>query len=262
MSDTSTGFFGKLPSHGDFIDRGLARGFIQPWDDWLQRALAQSRLALAEDWLAHYMIAPIWRFVLAPGLCGDSAWQGILLPSVDRVNRHFPLTLALSRPAGSGLVQALLGSEAWYAHCEAIALQALSAGLDADNLYGHLAQLPPLPMTPTCMPGPDHGGPLAWQLPWQPDPGGLLPAAGLAIALAETLLALRGEPLSLWATEGSERVGPCLLVHRGLPDPAGFTALLTGDFAARGWSVCLTPAEAHAPSAGVPAHPDRGGLQP
>ena len=38
------GYFGKFPSHGDFITRRLPRdGFLDIWDRWLQNALATSR---------------------------------------------------------------------------------------------------------------------------------------------------------------------------------------------------------------------------
>jgi type VI secretion system protein ImpM len=40
------------------------------------------------------MEAPVWRFALAPGLCGAAGVVGVMLPSVDRAGRYFPLTFA------------------------------------------------------------------------------------------------------------------------------------------------------------------------
>ena len=34
------GLFGKLPSTGDFVTRGLPAGFLRVWDAWLSRHLA------------------------------------------------------------------------------------------------------------------------------------------------------------------------------------------------------------------------------
>ena len=93
-AEAKAGFFGKLPKHGDFLSRRLPRAFTDPWDRWLQNAIADSREQMAEDWLNIYLTSPIWRFALSPGLCGDNAWAGVLMPSVDRVGRYFPLTLA------------------------------------------------------------------------------------------------------------------------------------------------------------------------
>ena len=94
MSDSLMGFYGKLPSHGDFVSRRLPRQFIEPWDNWLQAGIAASREQLGKSWLDTFLISPIWQFGLTPGLCGDEAWAGVMMPSVDRVGRYFPLTLA------------------------------------------------------------------------------------------------------------------------------------------------------------------------
>ena len=86
----AAGCYGKLPSLGDFVSRRLPRSFVQPWDAWLQRALAASRARLGAGWLETYLASPFWRFALAPGLCGPEAWVGVLMPSTDRVGRTFP----------------------------------------------------------------------------------------------------------------------------------------------------------------------------
>ena len=52
------GFYGKLPAHGDFIERGFSGAGIRGWDDWLQRALAISREQLGERWLDIYLTSP------------------------------------------------------------------------------------------------------------------------------------------------------------------------------------------------------------
>lgn len=94
----SVGFFGKLPARGDFVRSGLPRSFTDPWDAWLQRGLAYTQAA-APGWVAAWLEAPVWRFRLAPGLCGQDAVLGLWLPSVDRAGRYFPLTIAIVGPA-------------------------------------------------------------------------------------------------------------------------------------------------------------------
>ena len=42
------GYYGKVPTNGDFVLRRLPRSFVDPWDAWLQRAMAISREQLAE----------------------------------------------------------------------------------------------------------------------------------------------------------------------------------------------------------------------
>ena len=89
------GFYGKLPARGDFVARGLPRDFTRPLDAWLSEAVAGSREVLGQErWLAAYLVAPVWRFSLPPGACGPAAAVGLLLPSVDRTGRYFPLCFA------------------------------------------------------------------------------------------------------------------------------------------------------------------------
>ncbi|MFW8696321.1 type VI secretion system-associated protein TagF, partial [Mesorhizobium japonicum] len=64
------------------------------WDLWLQAGLRHSRELLRERWLETYLNSPIWHFSLGAEVCGRAAMAGVLMPSVDRVGRYFPLTLA------------------------------------------------------------------------------------------------------------------------------------------------------------------------
>ena len=89
-----TGFFGKLPSRGDFVRAGLPSGFVTAWDAWLEAVLPMSRATLGADWDAAWLEAPVWRFRLDPGMCGPGGVLGLWMPSVDSVARGFPLTIA------------------------------------------------------------------------------------------------------------------------------------------------------------------------
>jgi len=113
------GFYGKLPGEGDFVTRRLPWEFTSAWDDWLQQGMQASRAALGEGWLNLYLSAPIWRFQLAPGVCGPLAWRGLFFASVDRVGRYFPLTLAFaggSVAAPGGVASTLAGdADGWFA---------------------------------------------------------------------------------------------------------------------------------------------------
>ncbi len=87
-----TGWYGKIPTAGDFIARRIAPDFGEVWHDWLQNALEGSRQRLAGRWPGDFLSMPVWRFVFSPGLVTPSAWVGLMLPSVDAVGRYFPLT--------------------------------------------------------------------------------------------------------------------------------------------------------------------------
>src|SRR5215469_6700141 len=88
VRDGIVGFYGKIPSRGDFVRSGLPHDFIEPWDHWIQDGIAVSRDALGERWIGAWLHAAIWSFFLAPGVCGAGAVLGLWMPSIDRVGRH------------------------------------------------------------------------------------------------------------------------------------------------------------------------------
>lgn len=96
---SGVGWYGKVAHLGDFVRSGLSGEFVRAWDDWLQRVLVTAERTLQERWHACYMTAPIWRFAMSPGICGPNAAGGVMMPSVDRVGRKFPLCLAMELPA-------------------------------------------------------------------------------------------------------------------------------------------------------------------
>jgi type VI secretion system protein ImpM len=125
------GFYGKLPARGDFVQAGLSRDFTDPWHEWVQTVIAGSRTMMGEDWLPAFLEAPVWRFALAGGLCGGRCVLGLMLPSVDRVGRYFPLTIAAL--ATHDLSDQGLASS-WLDRCEAIGRLALDEDAAPERL--------------------------------------------------------------------------------------------------------------------------------
>jgi type VI secretion system protein ImpM len=209
------GIQGKLPSHGDFVRRGVPAELFEPLDAWLAQAVAESRAALGEGWLEAYLEAPVWRFALAAGRCGPSAAAGVWLPSVDRVGRYFPLLLVAALPPESSPTLLLSGARAWYEQIEERAVALLEGRTGLEEVAADLSDIAsPLPeLAPT---------PLPWRLPLDG------PAAWRLAALAPVG--------SLWWSDGSPRVASSLLVCPGLPPPAAFAAMLDGGFSAHGWT--------------------------
>ena len=97
-SDARAGLFGKLPARGDFVRENLPRDFTDVWDAWWQRGLGETQHLPRDEWIAAWLEAPVWRFLLPPGLCGRNGVLGIWLPSVDKAGRYSPLTIAATAP--------------------------------------------------------------------------------------------------------------------------------------------------------------------
>ncbi len=224
--EATLGFFGKLPSHGDFLRRDLPLSFTVPWDQWLQSGIAASQDQLGErDWLKGYLTAPLWRFCLRPGLCGKSPWMGVLLPSVDRVGRYFPLTGALRLSEQQSLFQ-IAAQTRWLQALESLLLQALEETLTADVLQDRLRDLGPPSLDlvhPPIAPESQESDALILRFSEPEDA-----AAGPSF-LAEELAFQRYGDFSLWWTAGSAKVWPTARLYRGLPAPDTFATFLWTD---------------------------------
>jgi type VI secretion system protein ImpM len=221
--ELAPGFFGKVSSHGDFVSRRLPQGMLAVWDGWLQASLQASRGVLGPRWLDTYLTSPIWRFALAPGVCDSNAWAGVLMPSVDRVGRHFPLTLAAGAPGGAAVLDWLANGGAWFAQLETLALSSLEHNFVLDRFDEQLQAMEPLSDAPLAGVSGPAGARLALQ---HVD-------AAAAMAPQVAAAALRGQ--SLWWTDGSAQVEPGMLMCRGLPAPAAFSAMLAGNWKEAGW---------------------------
>ncbi len=206
------GAFGKIPALGDFFRFGMAPGFVAAWDGWLQRGILAARDRLGEGWHDCYMTAPIWRFTLAPGLAGAGAALGVMMPSVDRVGRQFPLTLATALPDGADPVATHFAAQACFHALETLALQALD-DLPREGLAERLAAI---------------------AAPSVPAPGQVLLAPGRALVsdagpegglphLAARCLAREFSEPSLWSAQGEG--GTRLMILEGMPDEAATVGL-------------------------------------
>lgn len=201
------GFFGKLPSEGDFVRRRIAGDVLAPFEAWLEAGLRASRAALGEAWLDAFLTAPVWRFVLSGGVCGPSPAAGLLMPSVDRIGRHYPLALVAPLPPGAAAAAALhLG---WWEAAESALLAGLDPALGLDAFDAGLAALPPAEA------GPAPGASLSVALP-------PARAAEALAALLDALAAPLG-PYSLWWRDGE---APGWRLHAGLPVADDFARLL------------------------------------
>ena len=225
------GWFGKLPSLGDFASRRLDPAFIECWDDWLAEGLQALRQQQPDAWLDAYLQAPSWCFLLMPGSLpgalgplGRLAWAGVLMPSVDRVGRYFPFTLALPLPALSSsapFLQTFLQTLwPWLARLDDLAADALQDDWTVDRLEAELARLGGLELAGT-EPRLAVAGAGATPLL----PGQLLELGAGSEAEASALSTMPIAGRSYWLA-GAAQGGPRRLVCAGLPRSSA--ALLGG----------------------------------
>jgi len=223
------GFFGKLPARGDFVCRRLQRDSTDPWDGWLQDAVAMSAQQLGDGWLDTYLTAPIWRFLLSPGICGELPMLGVMMPSVDRVGRYFPLTMAVTIGESAMPARTMLTAAPWFAEVEKLALSALEDDADLDRLDQKAETIAP--------PAGEEASGAAYHAERAVSVtlGSNRGVDASAAEVMDGLLALLAGRYTLWWTSGSEQFVPSLVVAEGLPPVERFAALLDGRWEQWGW---------------------------
>ncbi len=245
------GYYGKIPSKGDFITRHLPRSFIDPWDQWLQSSIAASKTQLGEQWLDFYLTCPIWRFVISNEVCDDKSWIGIMIPSVDSVGRYFPFSIALPLSTTNNLLDIANNEDEWFSQAEALALTALDQEMRLDELNQSFDEL----NLPANLTNPGNSSAQQNSRTDLNNNGHWLISCETTssintslISLLEQLLYERLTHFSAWWTNGSEHIEPSLLVCKDLPSPDSFSALLDGQWQARGWDNSLNAAVASKPA--------------
>jgi type VI secretion system protein ImpM len=253
VTGLTIGLFGKLPSHGDFLERRAPPGFVAAWDRWLQEAVLVSRADLAERWLERYLTSPIWRFYCSAGVCGSAPVVGFMVPSVDCVGRYFPFTVVVALTSTAAPGTTIRQSHALLASAEQLVLDLLDSrtadfdgfdeqlvALSGQHALPGLARMAPADASAVI----DGAGRGPWHL--------AMPAsAGLDVVfdqlVGQRLTSVYG-PHSVWWTEGSADVEPSSLLVSGLPPPPLFAAMMDGGWAQRGWATLAVASAAEDPS--------------
>jgi len=226
-----TGVFGKLPLHGDFIYRNLPNNCMNAWDEWLQRYIAGSREQLSNEWLDIYLTSPIWRFAMSEGVLDESAWIGMIVPSVDRVGRYFPISVLSRVPTQANLFEYLMLQTGWFKKIEECLLDALDAQLDVDELMtaieGH--ELNQHTAYEKVQRLENHSSAvISMEFEEQS-------SASVYPHFLDAFLSLSLASFSVWITPGSERVEPCMSITQGLPKIGGIASMLDGQWSYWNW---------------------------
>ena len=114
--------------------------------------MSESRSVLADDWLSYYQIAPIWHYYLSSGVIDQQSWCGVLIPSEDRVNRSFPLTVVAPITKSVECLRDLRAYKDWFRICEDLVLDALSSEIDFDAFCDAVVDQEPLLQMPADVP--------------------------------------------------------------------------------------------------------------
>lgn len=134
-------YYGKIPKKGDFISKNLSREQIDSLHEFFAGGLSDAIEKLGNDWLQYYSVAPIWYFYLQPHVLDEHPYIGVWMSSVDRVNRHFPMTILQPIDSEINNVEELAQYEKWYFDAEDLLYDTLEQSLDESKTLSDIAAL-------------------------------------------------------------------------------------------------------------------------
>gem|GEM_PF-480171 len=218
------------------MQRRLPAGFVDMWDPHFEGAVAQSRQSLGNAWHEAYRASPVWRFVLAAGVCAESAWAGVMGPGFDRVGRCFPMVIAAPLPVGVDIDrQVIEAGKAWFDAAEQLHVRAQAdAAISVDAFDKQVADLggplDVLASSPVSWPEVDWAATDHWRLPLLSTSASAAGPVGLWAKLIQT-----SGRWCLWWTTGAGQVPASVLVSKGLPRAEAYAGFLDAQAGAAAW---------------------------
>lgn len=221
------GYCGKIPTKGDFVQNTFDDSFFEIWNEWLQSVVAVSKEQLSHDWLDTYLTSPIWHFSLSSGLLCDSPVHGTLIPSVDQVGRHYPFSILATTNATP---VATWQSKIWANLFEDKILQSLEDDFLIETWYQDLK---------TQHKDIEGNNLIFKSIKSSDDKNDSIIIQGAhafeALDLLDQQYKNQFGMYSLWWTQGSDLVEPCVIVAPGLPKVGQFSSMLDGKWQQRKW---------------------------
>lgn len=234
--ESIVGYYGKIPSKGDFVTQTLPKSFTDPWDAWLRQVLAYSKSELGDQWMEYYLTSPLYHFVLSSGICGNQSWLGVMIPSVDNVGRFFPMTICKSFSETSNSLDLIEKNNEWLAKAEKLLLSCLDEDFNLSNFESELLKLKEnedsdstITLKRFTM---NRFQDSAWNFPIHKKEslGAVYPE------LINSMLNTFYSTYSVWHTAGSDIVTSGFVISEGLPSHKSMTAFMDGQWGKRGWS--------------------------
>ncbi|CCG87125.1 type VI secretion system-associated protein TagF [Erwinia piriflorinigrans] len=142
------GWYGKLPTAGDFLQEGIQEDAIQSWSTWFKTGLLSWDL-VHDNHHDPFCQAPVWNFVLPATLGVQRVQIGCLMPSRDRVGRAWPLLAVKGVPLKEWHPAQLNIAGDWFQELGTILYQAVRERHSVDWLDQAMRGIAALPLPDT-----------------------------------------------------------------------------------------------------------------
>ena len=218
-SSWSMGWFGKLPSVGDFAGRGMPQPLQETIHGWTSSGMAALARKYPEEWRGFYLVSPVWHFVINPSVWDKSALIGCIAPSLDKVGRCSPL-IALRSFDVKDINEVLPPKSRWLYRINTALRRIVAEQVLVDNVYDILEQQKDAEVSSS-------------------NTANILDDLGIVDSVQEykterlswpdlPMLFPERADRSFWWAEPSPKLPPRQIIHRGLPDDSLFCLLMTG----------------------------------
>lgn len=228
----SFGYLGKLPSVGDFLQDNVDTGFQEVWDRWLQAVLSVSKERMGDSWKDKFLTGPVWHFGMSPGIAGDSAKMGTVMPSMDVVGRPYPFTLVADT---DNLPVEVMESDALSLEYEDAVLAVLEDSVDLFSWRKEVEQVVKPSADPTkrykYFSSPDENKTAQVFEFTGTELGG-----GVMKDVLHALLYKKYGSYSIWWTHGSCLLSPSVIITSGLPSVNQAAAMFDGRWQQWQWN--------------------------
>ncbi|HFF8948837.1 type VI secretion system-associated protein TagF [Serratia marcescens] len=145
---TSIGWYGKLPSAGDFLQRRLPDPVVNNWAHWFHNGLVNLQRDAQGPNDHPFSNAPVWNFVIPATLGSQYVQMGCLLPARDRVGRRYPICALRLFSQQDWRPQQLNMAASWYQQLGHTLLNGVRNGFSAEQIDRTLQAIPALPSPP------------------------------------------------------------------------------------------------------------------
>ncbi|MDE1996626.1 MAG: type VI secretion system-associated protein TagF [Rhizobiaceae bacterium] len=238
------GYFGKVPSVGDFVFRALPVRTTEVWASQLQRWLAAARSADGASFQKSFLTSPVWRFALGRDVVSTESWIGLFAGSIDRVGREFPFTVMISVDLDPALKQPTMAIDAHLDPLETVMLAFMEGQMSWEELIAEIeisakalrktlkdiadgSQQLILPRDGEdmfCLSGSDQHG-----------------SSRTAYSWAASGTSAQSSAFCLWWHDDTRLQPATFCVSRGLPNAQAAIPLLIGDWPKHGWTLSSLP---------------------
>ena len=223
------GFFGKLPSYGDFVQRNTNPAIIDYWDNWLSHCIGVSQRSLGDAWKETFFNSPLWRFHIQGGEVVADAISGVMMPSVDAAGRCYPFVVVCQFSPDTNVFTLASKIDSLHANCEEMCIGLLEQQQPNLDQIVQLLQTNYAALERQFSADAVHHIDTCEPELYRSVEQDSLSCSEVHEAFFARVIEQQGRAISIWHTTQNLQVKKQYRYYQGMPPAAAFASLLRGE---------------------------------